>query len=126
MSGKLWNFGDDKDHQAKNFEKQGVGGLDSDLGESLLEMCGSESDKIVGGDFSVNHKAVLWTDKGYIYLVHFAANVYHLVGKPGLINCCRFVTNSANKIVVGLRTKRVLKIDVDTGSIESRHVEDRI
>ena len=68
------------------------------------------------------NKAALWTEAGNIFILTFTANHYWRLGKPGLVNCLQFVTGTVN-IAVGLRTKKALIIDTESGAIRKRFSE---
>ena len=78
---------------------------------------------IVGADFDSIETAIIWTNNGRIYHLNFLANSYTLLGKPGAIYCCKYFMSDFPTVVVGLKTKRVIVIDVRSRKIISRFME---
>ena len=62
------------------------------------------------------------TEAGNIFILTFTANHYWKLGKPGLVNCLKFVAGTLN-IAVGLRTKKALIIDTESGAVRKRFSE---
>ena len=85
-----------------------------------LQVAGGE--KILGAQFSEQNRAALWTEAGNIFILTFTANHYWKLGKPGLVNCLKFVAGTLN-IAVGLRTKKALIIDTETRAVRKRFSE---
>ena len=120
LSGQLWYL---SPSQERAFKETGVGGLTVGINSKLLELKVSSGEKIVGGDFSPENKAALWTERGNIYILSLSANHYRKLGKPGLINCLQFVTAEPVNILVGLKTKKALVINTETGAVRRRFSE---
>ena len=121
VSGHLWHF---PGGQEGIFGEtgQGVGGITVGTDRKLLELMVAGGEKILGTRFSEENKAALWTEAGNIFILTFTANHYWRLGKPGLVNCLQFVTGTVN-IAVGLRTKKALIIDTESGAIRRRFSE---
>ena len=62
--------------QAKLFAERSVGGLADGLapGSALLQLEAAAGDRIEGADIGEDNTAVVWTRRGYIYTLDFAAN----------------------------------------------------
>ena len=62
--------------QAKVFAERSVGGLADGLppGSALLQLEAAAGDRIEGADIGEDNTAVVWTQRGYIYTLDFAAN----------------------------------------------------
>ena len=62
--------------QAKLFAERSVGGLADCLapGSALLQLEAAAGDRIEGADIGGDNTAVVWTRRGYIYTLDFAAN----------------------------------------------------
>ena len=120
ISGQLWNL---SPSQENSFKETGVGGLTVGTHGNLLELKVSSGEKIVGGEFSSENKAAVWTERGNIYILSVSANHYRKLGKPGIINCLQFVTAEPVNIVVGLKTKKALVINTETGAVRKRFSE---
>ena len=88
----------------------------------LLELQVAGGEKILGAQFSEQNRAALWTEAGNISILTFTANHYWKLGKPGLVNCLKFVVGTLNN-AVGLRTKKALIIDTETGAVRKRFSE---
>ena len=88
----------------------------------LLDLQVAGGEKILGAQFSEQNRAALWTEAGNIYILTFTANHYWKLGKPGLVNCLKFVAGTVN-IAVGLRTKKALVIDTESGAVRKRFSE---
>ena len=102
--------------------ESGVGGLSVGPDCRLLELQVAGGEKILGAQFSEQNRAALWTETGNIFILTFTANHYWKLGKPGLVNCLKFVAGTLN-IAVGLRTKKALIIDTESGAVRKRFSE---
>ena len=119
VSGQLWHF---SGSQEQLFSESGVGGLTVGRDCKLLELQVAGGEKILGAQFSEQNRAALWTEAGNIFILTFTANHYWKLGKPGLVNCLKFVSGSVN-IAVGLKTKKALIIDTESGAVRKRFSE---
>ena len=119
VSGQLWYF---SGSQEQLFSESGVGGLTVGRDCKLLELQVAGGEKILGAQFSEQNRAALWTEAGNIFILTFTANHYWKLGKPGLVNCLKFVSGSDN-IAVGLKTKKALIIDTESGAVRKRFSE---
>ena len=99
--------------------ESGVGGLSVGRDCRLLELQVEGGEKILGAQFSEQNRAALWTEAGNIFILTFTANHYWKLGKPGLVNCLKFVAGTLN-IAVGLRDKKALIIDTETRAVRKR------
>ena len=91
--------------------------------KDFLDIKVNGNETIVGADFDSIETAIIWTDNGRIYHLNFLANSYTLLGKPGAIYCCKYFMSDFPTVVVGLKTKRVIVIDVRSRKIISRFME---
>ena len=119
VSGHLWHF---SSSQEEIFGESGVGGLSVGPDCRLLDLQVAGGEKILGAQFSEQNRAALWTEAGNIYILTFTANHYWKLGKPGLVNCLKFVAGTVN-VAVGLRTKKALVIDTESGAVRKRFSE---
>ena len=119
VSGQLWHF---SGSQEQLFSESGVGGLTVGRDCKLLELQVAGGEKILGAQFSEQNRAALWTEAGNIFILTFTANHYWKLGKPGLVNCLSFQAGTVN-IVVGLKTKKALIIDTESGAVRKRFSE---
>ena len=119
VSGQLWHF---SSSQEESFGETGVGGLNVGRDRKLLELRVEGGERIVGAQFSGDNKAALWSEAGNIFILTFTANHYWKLGKPGLVNCLQFVAGTGN-IAVGLKTKKALIIDTESGAVRKRFSE---
>ena len=119
VSGQLWHF---SSSQQETFGETGVGGLTVGRDRKLLELRVEGGERIVGAQFSGDNKAALWSEAGNIFILTFTANHYWKLGKPGLVNCLQFVAGTVN-IAVGLKTKKALIIDTESGAVRKRFSE---
>ena len=120
VSGQLWSFSPD---QERTFKQSGVGGVKVDRDSKLLELRVHSGEKIVGAEFSSQNKVALWTERGNIFILTLKSNHYWKLGKPGTVNCLAFVASDPVNIAVGLKTKRVLVINTQTGAVRRRFTE---
>ena len=119
VSGQLWHF---SASQQELFEESGVGGLSVGQDRRLLELQVEGGEKILGAQLSGQNKAAVWTEAGNIFILTFTANHYWKLGKPGLVNCLSFQAGTVN-IAVGLKTKKALIIDTESGAVRKRFSE---
>ena len=119
VSGQLWHF---SPSQEETFGETGVGGITVGRDRKLLELRVEGGERIVGAQFSGDNKAALWSEAGNIFILTFTANHYWKLGKPGLVNCLQFVAGTVN-IAVGLKTKKALIIDTESGAVRKRFSE---
>ena len=61
-------------------------------------------------------------EAGNISILTFTAIHYWKLGKPGLVNCLKFMAGTLN-IAIGLRTKKALVIDTESGAVRKRFSE---
>ena len=89
VSGQLWHFSGSQEEEI--FRESGVGGLSVGRDCKLLELQVAGGEKILGTQFSEQNRAALWTEVGNIFILTFTADHYWKLGKPGLVNCLKFV-----------------------------------
>ena len=97
-----------------------MGGICAGRDGKLLELRVSSGEKIVGAELSCENKAAVWTEKGNIFILTVKANHYWKLGKPGLVKSLKFVAGDPDSVLVGLKTKKLLVIDTETGAIKRR------